>query len=260
MELLATFEEPVNGITLRLWSIHYEKLRVSPFQRVESTNLRNKLAQSIAVGFFVPLLVVRIGDEFLIVDGQHRYHAFIRAKGNFPMLCIEIPEEFMYKALIYNIESPDKIKDTCTKVYSVYSHFVEDKPEEIETFMAPYTLDNPHYITLAYAYTEFELSSPSLVETVVKKFDRWLVTPLAEAAMERRLRGELVAKVEQAVNDVALRDGITGQGAFQLKSAVVSKSSGALWGRKRNVDEDFHYALGMLIEQIYGNDWSFLGQ
>jgi hypothetical protein len=256
---ICDFQDPVHGIPLALWEIDYMELKNSPFQRVESTNLRNKLAQSINVGFFVPLLIVFKDGVPLIVDGQHRYHAFMRAKGAFPILCIEIPERFMYNALIYNIEASDKIKDTCTKVHSMYNHFVIETPEKSEKTLAEYLLDTPYYISLAFAYVDYELSSPSLVETVVKKFDGWIDAPLPVAAEERQRRGQAIAKLEATVNEVAARDGIGGSGAFQLKSAIVSKSSGALWGRKRNVGEDFHYALGMLTEHILISDWSFLG-
>jgi len=255
---IAEWQEPIHGEKLILWSIPYMELEISPYQRKESTNLRNKLAASINIGFFSPLLVVRKEEKWLIIDGQHRKHAFMRAKGNFPMQCIEIPEKFMYYPLIFNIEKSDQIKDICVKVHAMYLDFVDNSGDKTERDLTEFLMDNPYYISLSFAHVEFELSSPSLVETSVKKFDDWAEGSLAETIYERRKRGELIANLAQTVEEVAERDGICGQAAFQLKKAIISKTNVGLWGRKRSIDETFDEAIAMMVDFILTKDWSFL--
>lgn len=253
--VIAEWNEPINGAPLRLIEIQWTDLKNSPFQRAESTGLKNKLASSITHGFFVPLLVVRYNGEWVIVDGQHRKAAIMKAKGNIMVTCIEVPLSFMYQPLIYNVEMGDKIKDTCLKVHALYCQLAMEQPETLELSIAPMLLNSPHFATLAFAHVENELSSPSLVETAVKKFDDWTKLPLNESIEERRSRACMVADLEASVNSVAARDGFR---EHPLKAAVITKTNVALWGKARNVSEEFSTAIQMMIDHIESSDWSFL--
>ena len=259
MREIARFTEPVKSYELTLWELSLNEIDLSPYQRQVSTLLKNRLATtSISKGFFVPVLVVRVGDRFILIDGQHRIEALGKVSQNATILAIELPKHMKHYPLIYNVEMSDKIKDICLKVYALYVDHAQKDPEAMEKDLGPFIAWQPHYATLAFAHVEHELSSPSLVETAVKKFDGWIDGALQYALLERRLRGQKVAELEQVVNEVAASAGIGGQGAFQLKGAIVSKTNVAIWGKKRSVDEDFNSAISMMIEHIYSRDWSFL--
>ena len=259
MREIARFTEPVKGYELTLWELSLNEIDLSPYQRQVSTLLKNRLAtHSISYGFFSPVLVVRKGDRFILVDGQHRIEALSMISRSTTVLALEIPKHMKHYPLIYNIEMSDKIKDICAKIYALYVDHSQQTPDADEKSLAPFLDYSPYYATLAFAHVEFELSSPSLVETAIKKFDDWIDGALQYTLQERRLRGQKVAELEQVVNEVAATAGISGSGAFQLKSAIVSKTNVAIWGKKRSVDEDFNSAISIMIEHIYSRDWSFL--
>jgi len=258
MTEICTFTEPVHNIELKLHMKTPTELTMSPFQRKQSDNFVKKLSQSISLGFFVPLLVVRDEDgNLVVIDGQHRILAMIRAKGNFPIPCIELPQRYMYHALIYNVELADKIKDICTKAFYIYENFVNETPEVKESKISDYFRGIPYYISLGYAHVEQGLSSPSLVETSIKKFDGWIDLPLKDCREERIHRGHLIALLEDTVNNAAKAAGFSD---YFLKQAIVSKTNKALWGMKRTVDETFNNAMDMMIDHIEGTSWEFLGR
>lgn len=257
-DLLTTFTEPVHGIECSIYMVSPFELQRSPFQRGESTNFVKKLAQSISIGFFAPPLVVRDEEgNFVIIDGQHRLAAMLKAKGNFPIPVIELPRRYMYYALTYNVELSDKIKDICTKGYYIYDHFARETPEAKESSLDDYFLGMPHYMTLSFAFMEHGLHSPSLVEVPTKKLDDWTDLPLHAARENRVERGHLIALLENAVNQAAKDAGFS---EHLLKQAIVSKTNMALWGRKRNVDEAFNEGIDKMIGHIETTDWSFLGK
>ncbi len=258
--LLTTWIDPVTKAELRLWEISPFSLELSPFQRPESSLLKNRLAKSISIGFFCPIIIVRKDNQWFVVDGQHRVAGFKKSQGNFPMVAVEIPEEFMYYCMLFNIEMADKIKDICAKTYEVYANFYTYSPTIPERDIAKYIENMPSYITLAYAYVDYGLASPSLVETAVKKFDGWTDLPFSRAHFERQTRGELVARLENAVNTAAETYGIAGSGAHQLKKSIVSKTTMALWGRARNVEETFEDGISMMVQHIDTFDWGFLAK
>lgn len=256
MQHLTTFTEPVHGIECSIWMVHPFDLKLSPFQRKESDNFAKKLTQSVSIGFFAPLLVIRDEEgNFIIIDGQHRLRAILKAKGNFPIPVIELPKRYMYYALTYNVELSDKIKDICTKGFYIYNHFASDTPEVKETTLNDYFLGMPHYMTLSFAYMEYGLNSPSLVEVPTKKLDDWIELPLHIAKETRMERGHLITLLEEAVNRAAKEAGFTDH---ILKQAIVSKTNMALWGRKRNVDEAFNEGIDKMIEHIEKTNWGFL--
>jgi hypothetical protein len=256
-ELLTTFTEPVHGIECRIWMVTPLELELSPFQRKESDNFVKKLAKSISIGFFAPPLVAVIDEKFVVIDGQHRLQAMIRAKGNFSIPAIELPKRYMYYALTYNVELADKIKDICTKGFYIYEHFTRETPEAKESSLSDYFLGIPYYITLSFAFMKHGLNSPSLVEVPTKKLDDWLDIPLHTSYEERQERGHAVQMLEETVNSAAKKAGFS---EHILKQAIVSKTNMALWGRKRNVDEAFFEGINMMIEHIEKTDWGFLGK
>lgn len=253
-EKICIFTEPINDIELELWFIPATMLKVSSYQRKFSKPLMHKIARSIAKGFFTPLLVILEDDTWQIVDGQHRWGAIINVKGNVSIPCIRIPERFKDYALIYNVEKSDDIKDRCRKVYEMYSNFVLDYPERPENFIAEY-IPEPHLLSLSFAHMENGVTTLSLVETCIKKFDFFLDTKMQIAISTRQHRGTLVAMLIEAIKDAALSAGVTD---YFVKQSIMGKTNKALWEGKRQVDVPFDEGMEKSIAHIQDTDWGFL--
>jgi len=254
------FVEPIRGVECAFELVERTQLIMSPYQRDLAQTLVNKLIVSVDQGFIVPLLVVRAGEKFAVIDGQHRLAAADKLMGKDPFFvpCIVLPERFMNRPLYYNIEKSDNILDQATQVYNLYNTFLKEAPETIERELAPACGFTSYLISIAFAYREFDISSPSLVEPPCKKLDAksFLSDPLDTAIVVRRNRAMLIRDLENTINAAAAEYDVKD---FQLKVTMVSQASQKLWGaRVRHVDESFEDGMAALIQTIDSNDWGWM--
>jgi hypothetical protein len=256
-----TFTEPMQGLELQFQLLPVSKLKVGEFQRELSSGLVNKLLGSIFNGFLVPLLVVAVDDYYEVIDGQHRIETCKKHRkdlSDFDLPCIVLPSKFKFLPLIYNIEKSDNIKDQSLKTYNVYKHYAENIPDSKEREFAASFNFMSYLCSIAFAYVEFGLSSPSLVESVAKKLDNksFLEDPFYLSIDIRRHRGDLLKQLENMVNAVCSQYGITD---FNLKKSIISQSVADVWGAyKRKVDDEFDDGIIKLMARIEEKDWSWL--
>jgi len=248
------FKEPVGGYELELKMLAPEQLRPGEFQRPVSTGLKNKLMKSIARGFVVPLIVTSLSDDtYEVLDGQHRLEdlvGIIDVGAKIP--CLIIPEEFRLFPLMLNTEKSDSIKDKSHKLYKLYMWHLENTPGEPESILAGVVDYQATILSLAFGYMEGVIPSPTLVETLGNKLDGFLPEAFIEAIDERRRRAYRLGEVVQLIEGIAAENDVTD---FQLKRAMVSKTTMALWGRKRNLGISFDEGIDMVLEQMATMDW-----
>lgn len=255
-----TFVEPIRGVECTFDMIIRTSLVPSPYQRDLGTPLVNKLLTSVDIGFIVPILVVPNNGMYEVIDGQHRLAAADKLKSREPYFvpCIILPERFKDRPLFFNIEKSDNIRDQATKIYNLYNHFLETSPDTIESTLAASCGYMSYLISISFAYKEFDISSPSLVEPPCKKLDAksFLGEPLSTAVAIRRHRGMLLRDLEIAVNEVCSDNSIKD---YNLKIAIISQSSQRIWGsRVRNVDSTFEDGILELTETIRNGNWSWM--
>ncbi len=253
------FLDPIQNTECRFEMLHRSKIVLSPYQRDLSTGLVNKLLVSVEKGFVVPLLVVENGELFEIIDGQHRIGAADKLRGlDYYVPSIIVPYHFKNRPLYFNIEKSDNIRDQATKIYNLYQHYLEEEPDKIERELNSACNYMSYLVSISFAYREFDISSPSLIEAPCKKLDPtgFLDDPLSSAVITRRNRGRLIRDLENAVTTAAQEYNIKD---FQLKNAIVSQASQRLWGpRVRHVDATFEDGIQELITEIEGADWSWM--
>lgn len=249
------FREPRHGINLEFKLLPREALKAGEFQRDLSPALTNKLNGSVFHGFLIPLLVIPgENGDYEVIDGQHRLAALDKSMSeSYLVPCIIAPERFKDLPIILNVEKADNIKDKCTKLYKLYMKKVEMEPDLVEKELNQSCGYQPYLFTLAFAYHE-GLTSPSLVETVVKLLDKdTFDLPVIEAVDERRVMGRKVIELEQIVTQTC---DVLGISDYNLKRAIVSRSKQSLWGLKRRVDVDFYEGMEAMITQVMTTDWT----
>lgn len=248
------YKDPINGNQYEFKLINVADLRPGRYQRDISSGLVSKLWLSVAKGFVCPIIV---NKDYEILDGQHRLEALIKVVGEEAKVpCIVVTGDWDLLPLTFNIEKSDNIKDKCVKLHRLYLDLVDNEPHTNENDINRSCGNQPYLWTLAFAYVEEGLESPSLVENAVKKFDGRVDLDLINAVGERRRRAHKVKELSDLVNEIASEYGFRD---FNLKRAVLSKSTMALWGRSRTLDVDFDEAIEQLIEQIELSDWSGYG-
>ena len=252
------FKEPISGEELEFLLLPLKQLKVSPFQREISKALVKNLSMSLTRGFIGVLTVYK--DEqngYVVLDGQHRLESvrsMLSPDAEIP--CIVVPKKFLFQPLLYNVEKADSTKDLCQKLFREYEWFVENKPnEEEKDVFSIVTMGRPHLLSLAYGYGICGLKSPSLVDSVAKKLDSFLSAPIFEAREERVKRGNLLRELEEKVEEIC---GEYEVNDYNLRKAVVSRTSTKLWGRVRSLDVSFEEGMSMLMEALSEGDFSWL--
>lgn len=249
------YQDPKTGKTLEFKLINRSELITGDFQRPLSTGLTNKLVDSISLGFISPVIVT---PNLEVIDGQHRLAAMDKHLPDYEVPCVVVPMEFKHFPLALNVEKADAIKDKCEKLHKFYMWHVENTPDEGEMDYTRAVNYMSHLFPMAFAFKEFGLSSPSLVETCVKLLSgTFLETPFVESVEERRRQGEVIADLERSVAELAMENNIRD---FNLKKAMVTSSKSSLWGRARGVNVDFYEGMAMLKMKIMETDWSYLAK
>jgi len=248
------FKEPVKGLDLEIKLVALNDLYLSKYQRQPSPALTNRLVSSLDVGFIDPLLIT---PSLEVIDGQHRIEALKKIlSGDALIPCVVVPETLRHRPLAWNIEKVDNIKDISQKLYYLYMD-VSEWPESTEKNIGAASLYTPSYITLAFSFMENNLGSPSLVQGAVKKLDKefFIQTPLTEAVDIRRSMAMKARNLEDCVYETAEEWRIND---FNLKKALITKSSQAIWGRKTKLEETFDEGMEKLIEEIRDGNWSWM--
>jgi len=252
------FNEPVNQIGCQFDLITRSKIKNSPYQRDLSGTLVNHLTGSLVEGFIIPVVLVECGDIFEMVDGQHRLGAADKnVQGDYLVPSVIVPRHFIERFLLFNIEKSDNIRDQATKVYNFYMDKLQSSSELPENTFATAFGYMSYLISIAFAYRENNLQSPSLIESPCKKLDNksFLGEPLLVAVDIRRHRAEVIKHLENTVQEICDNLHISD---FNLKKAIVSKASQELWGRKRSIMETFDDGMTALIQEINSMDWSWM--
>ena len=252
------YQEPVTGAELEFKLIPISKLRNAEFQRGVSKALVKSLSKSLTRGFTGILTVIE-NEEGLynVLDGQHRLEGLktiLEESKEIP--CIVVPRQYNFQPLIFNVEKGDNVKDLCQKLFKEYEWFVANKPNEKEgDVFNVVTLGRPYLLSLSYSYGLCNLQSPSLVENVAKKFDNFLDEEILKGRDIRVKRGQLLADVESKVIEICDEYNVKD---FNLRKAIVSKTSTKLWGRKRSIDESFEDGISMLLNALEEGDFRWL--
>jgi len=255
------YQEPVTGVKLEFKLIPMDKLRYAPFQREVSRTLVKSLSKSLVRGFTGILTVVKSDEEevYNVLDGQHRLESLkTLLDGSKEIPCIITPKQYNFQPLIFNVEKGDNTKDLCMKIFKEYEWFATNKPEEKEgDVFNVVTLGRPYLLSLAYSYGLCNLKSPSLVESVVKKLDSFLNENILDGRETRIDRGQLLADVETKVLGICSEYNVRD---FNLRKAVVSRTSMKLWGRKHSIEESFEDGISMLMEALDEGDFGWLAR
>ena len=259
-------------------TIPKERLKVAPFQRPLSDQLVRKLMVSIdTIGFIIPLAVVRLTPDlaqklqlqppdqedevFLIIDGQHRFHAGVMlGMTEFP--CVIVDSSAVNYPQLLNIEKADNIKDKCEKLYKLYKTAVLSFPTAPETALEGSFAGEAHIAPLMFAYKEAGLKSPALLEGTAKKlFPVLLELPLTEAQELRLEQAKKLALLEQAIETAYRQSSLTDWTAKQIiLSTALKRCYGEQKGKRTvvSIADNWETALSRLTDYILKTDWSWL--
>ncbi|MEM2088393.1 MAG: ParB N-terminal domain-containing protein [Thermoproteota archaeon] len=238
MDVIAEIKEPLHGYTQEIALIPISKLKIIEVQRKPSTPHVKRLRSSIKkIGFTIPLIVVRRGEENIIIDGQHRFLA-AKELGIKELPAIIIPEKYAHNLMELNVEKQMSLRERAYVSLNVYRMYLDEAPsikEDDGRIMD--SIEYAHYVTLGIAYEKKPRVSGSPYESLLKKVDGFLSKPLKDAITERERRAGVLIETDALTREVVKKVKELGVEHEFLYNEIVSFCNPMK--RKRKVSQSF---------------------
>lgn len=254
-EKIAEIEEPLHKYKQSLLMLPVEKLKVIEIQRKPSDYHIKRLAESIRkIGFVVPLIVIKRGDEYIIIDGQHR---FLAAKeiGIERLPCIQIPEKYANELMELNVEKAMSLKEKCYVALNVYRILMNEKPDMLESDIEVRdAIEYPYFITLGIAYEMQPRFFGSAYESMVRRVDVFLDEPIEKAYAHRDKLAAKLIEIDGMAREAVEKIEEMGVSHPFLYKEIISFCNPI--GRKRKVDikmEELIELLRMNLQELLKN-------
>ncbi|MEM2885699.1 MAG: ParB/RepB/Spo0J family partition protein [Thermoproteota archaeon] len=251
MDMSTKIEEPFHGYTQEVALIPVGELKVIEVQRKPSKAHVKRLGDSIKrVGFVVPLVVVRRGDENVIIDGQHRFLA-AKELGIKKLPTIIIPEKYAHNLMELNVEKQMSIRDKAYVSLNVYRMYLEeDESIQEDDGRIMDSIEYAHYVTLGIAYERRPKIFGSAYEFLLKKVDSFLSMPLDKAMKEREGRAGMLIETDALARKTVDEIKKLGVDHPFLYREVISFCTPAK--RKRKAKKSFEEAFNSLKKNLNG--------
>jgi len=259
MEEISKIKEPLYGYEQEIILVPITKLKVIEVQRKASATHVKRLTESIKrIGFVIPLIVVKRGDEDIVIDGQHRFLA-AKELGIRKLPAIVIPEKYAHNLMELNVEKQMALREKAYVSLNVYRMYLSEDPSiEEEDGRIMDSIEYAYYVTLGMAYEEKRGLFGSAYEPILKKVDAFLSKPLEEAAVERAERAKVVIE-----SDVLARRAVDGVKELGIDHPFLYKevvSSCSIIKRKKKVKQTFAETFESLkknLENLAANPSTF---
>lgn len=201
------FYDPLKNKELEFQILPIDKLKVISHQRKPSNYHVNHLILSMErLGFIVPPIVVKNpqkDEEYLILDGQHRFLA-AQKLGIKELPVIIVPQEYMNLMMNFNIEKELNIREKAYVALQLYREILSEKPEILEEDpLLSDSIEKAYYVTLGLAYEKADKLAGSAFESILKKCDFFLDIPLQNAMSVREKRAERILRINEELREIA---------------------------------------------------------
>lgn len=244
-----TIKEPVYGNTLTITTLPIDELKVIEIQRKPSPQHIRRLMDSMKkIGFIVPVVVIKKGEQYYIIDGQHRYLAG-KELGVKELPCVIVDEKYAFDLMELNVEKQMSLRERCYVALNVYRWYINvDENKQENDGEVVDSIEFPYYVTLGLAYEKDSHLFGSAYESILKRVDGFLELPLKDALNVREERAERILSVERRVREVVDKLKESGINHPFLHKEVVSFANPI--GRKRIVERDFDEVMDELERKV----------
>ncbi len=256
VKVLCAFKDPYGDNYQLLVEIPLNMVEPTPYQRdLSDPHVRRLMEVIETVGRYLdPIVVVRPQKGvYWTPNGNHRREAMYRL-GKDKITGILIPEySVAFQILALNTEKAHNLKEKSLEVIRMYKAIMKEEPDRFESEYA-FQFEEAPYITLGILYENKPKFSGGAYHSFLKKVDHFLDIPFEESYIEREKRAEVLAEVDEIVQDIVTKIKERGINHPFVKQFVVSKANP--FGRKRKLDVDFYEAFEMFKEKLLEIDVS----
>ncbi len=249
MEEIGKIKDPLYGYEQEIIVAPIDELKVIEIQRKPSESHIKRLVESIRkIGFVVPVICVKRGDELIIIDGQHRFLA-ARRMGLERIPCIVIPEKYANELMELNVEKTMSLREKCYVALNVYRIFLNEKPELLENDAEVLdAIEYPYFITMGLAYEENQKFFGSAYESIMRRVDKFLPEELPKAHERRKGWARKLLELDSLARTAVEKVEELGISHPFLYKEIISFCNPI--GRKRKVDIEMDALMDSLKKNL----------
>lgn len=236
--VLGVYRDPFGGTPVLIVSLPIDRVEPTPFQRDPSDPHVKRLMTVIeTLGRFLdPLVVVRHDDRYWTPNGNHRLQA-MRRLGAKAVVALLIPEaRIAYQILALNTEKAHNLREKSLETIRMARALAGEGREPEETFA--FQFEQPSYLTLGAAYEARPRLSGAVYQSVLRRIDEFLDTPLPKAVTERERRARLVLAIDDRVTAIVDKLKARGLTSPYLRPFVVARINPIRFSKATTFDFD----------------------
>jgi len=200
-----------------------EMVEPTPYQRDLSEPHVKRLATAMERldRFLDPVIAVRKDGKYWTPNGNHRLNAS-RLLGAKSIVALVLPEEDVaYQILALNTEKAHNLKERSLEVIRMHRGLTGSRAGREADFA--HLFEEPSFITLGAAYEKRPRFAAGAYHPFVKRAERFLDLPMAEALKVREARADKLLELDDAVARVVTSLKDKGFQSPYLKNFVVAR-------------------------------------
>jgi hypothetical protein len=243
-------KDPLKRQPLTITTVKKADLEVVGHQRKpRPAHLKALTASMERMGFITPLVTVERDGKYIVIDGQHRFHAGSElGVKEFPV--VVVPAKLARRMMSLNVEQSLNIRERATIALSIYREMLEESPQRPEDHGEVVDIiEHAHVVTLGLAYEGSGRLAGSAFEPILKNCDGFIAQPLKDAYETRKERALRVLEAAEKVK--AVEDALKERGSWHsmARYQIISYANPAKRARKTaDFDKTFAKFIATLAE------------
>jgi ParB family chromosome partitioning protein len=236
--VLGAYRDPFGGRPVLIVALPIDRVEPTPFQRDPSDPHVKRLMTVIETldRFLDPLIVVRKDDRYWTPNGNHRLQA-MRRLGARTVVALLIPEaDVAYQILALNTEKAHNLREKSLETIRMARALADESREPEEAFA--FQFDQPSFLTLGAAYESRPRLSGAVYQSVLRRIDEFLDTPLPKAVRERERRATLVLAIDDRVTAIVEKLKARGLTSPYLRPFVAARINPIRFSKATSFDFD----------------------
>ena len=237
--VLGRYSDPFGGQPLLLVALPVDQVEPTPYQRDPSeAHVKRLMGVIESIGRFLdPIVAIRHDDRYWTPNGNHRLQA-LRKLGVRTIVALLVPDAAVaFKILALNTEKAHNLREKSLETIRMARALAREQGSEPETAFA-FEFEQPAFLTLGVCYEERPRLSGGAYQSILRRVDEFLDTPITKALKERERRGKLILKLDDAVTAAVNKLKARGLTSPYLKPFVVSRVNYTRFSKATSFDFD----------------------
>jgi ParB family chromosome partitioning protein len=236
--VIGAYNEPFGGKPVVVVALPVAVVEPTPYQRDASdAHVKRLMGVIERIGRFLdPIVAVRQNGQYWTPNGNHRLQA-LKKLGVKTVIALLVPDaEVAYKILALNTEKAHNLREKSLETIRMTRDLAKTTKRPESDFA--FEFEQPAFLTLGVCYEARPRLSGGAYQSILRRVDVFLETPLAEALEERERRGKKILKLDDAVSAVVDKLKARGLSSPYLRSFVVARVNYTRFSKADRFDFD----------------------